>query len=64
MLAIGRALMSRPKIILFDGPSLGVAPPIIEQVFQIIPQLKQARNLTVLPVEQSAAMAPEAADDA
>jgi branched-chain amino acid transport system ATP-binding protein len=62
MLVISRALISEPKVILLDEPSLGLAPLIVEQIFQIILRLKQERNLTVLLVEQNAAMALEVAD--
>ena len=53
MLAIGRALMSRPTLILFDEPSLGLAPNIVERTFEIIQSIR-ARGTTVLMVEQNA----------
>ncbi|MGC1564091.1 MAG: ABC transporter ATP-binding protein [Bradyrhizobium sp.] len=53
MLAIGRALMSRPRMIMFDEPSLGLAPNIVEQTFAIIRRI-QAAGTTVLLVEQNA----------
>ena len=53
MLAIGRALMSRPKLVLFDEPSLGLAPKIVEQVFEIICEIREL-GVTVLMVEQNA----------
>ncbi len=56
MLAIGRALMARPRLILFDEPSLGLAPTVVEAVFAIIADIKQ-RGTTVLMVEQNAWMA-------
>jgi len=56
MLAIGRALMARPRLILFDEPSLGLAPTIVEQVFAIIAGI-QREGTTVLMVEQNAYMA-------
>jgi branched-chain amino acid transport system ATP-binding protein len=61
MLAIGRALMSRPRLILFDEPSLGLAPTIIERVFEIIADIR-ARGTTVLMVEQNAHLALRIAD--
>jgi branched-chain amino acid transport system ATP-binding protein len=61
MLAIGRALMSRPKLILFDEPSLGLAPNIVERVFEIIAGIR-ARGATVLMVEQNAYAALEMCD--
>ena len=56
MLAIGRALMARPRLILFDEPSLGLAPTLVETVFQIIAEI-QKDGATVLMVEQNAYMA-------
>lgn len=62
MLAIGRALVSRPKLLLLDEPSLGLAPLVIEQIFQTIDQLRHKLDLTVLLVEQNAMSALEIAD--
>lgn len=62
MLAIGRALVSRPKLLLLDEPSLGLAPLIIEQIFTAIKNLQKSMNLTVLLVEQNATSALEIAD--
>jgi branched-chain amino acid transport system ATP-binding protein len=59
MLAIGRALMSDPRVVLFDEPSLGLAPMIVEDIFDKVKQLTQARGLTVLLVEQNAELALE-----
>src|SRR6185295_15063399 len=56
MLAIGRALMSRPKLILFDEPSLGLAPTIVERTFDIVSGIR-ASGTTVLMVEQNASAA-------
>lgn len=53
MLAIGRAMMSRPKLIMFDEPSLGLAPNIVEQTFEIIKGIRES-GTTVLMVEQNA----------
>ncbi len=61
MLAIGRALMSNPKLILLDEPSMGLAPRIVEEIFETIDQLRK-RNLTVMLIEQNARMALELAD--
>jgi branched-chain amino acid transport system ATP-binding protein len=56
MLAIGRALMSRPRLLLLDEPSMGLAPVLVEQVFHVIEGLR-ARGITMLLVEQNAAAA-------
>ena len=53
MLAIGRALMARPKLILLDEPSMGLAPKLVEQIFGVIADFRR-RGLTVLLVEQNA----------
>jgi branched-chain amino acid transport system ATP-binding protein len=62
MLAIGRAIMSKPKLLLLDEPSLGLAPLVIEQIFQTIRDLTTAMGLTVLLVEQNAMGALKIAD--
>jgi branched-chain amino acid transport system ATP-binding protein len=54
MLAIGRALMSRPKLLLLDEPSLGLAPLLVSQIFATIKEINAARGVTVLLVEQNA----------
>jgi branched-chain amino acid transport system ATP-binding protein len=61
MLAIARAMMSRPKMILFDEPSLGLAPNIVEQTFEIIGAIRDA-GMTVLMIEQNALAALEMCD--
>ncbi|MBO0905272.1 ABC transporter ATP-binding protein [Jiella sonneratiae] len=54
MLAIGRALMSRPKLLLLDEPSLGLAPLVVKQIFEVIRELNASEGLTVFLVEQNA----------
>ncbi len=61
MLAIGRALMARPRVLLLDEPSLGLAPAVIERTFEIVRQIRR-QGVTVLMVEQNAALALRAAD--
>jgi branched-chain amino acid transport system ATP-binding protein len=62
MLVIGRALMSNPKIVLLDEPSLGLAPMLVEEIFAIVRRLVEREGLSVLLVEQNATMALEVAD--
>ena len=61
MLAIGRALMSRPELIMMDEPSLGLAPIVVQGVFDIIKEINK-QGVTILLVEQNANMALRAAD--
>lgn len=61
MLAMGRALMSKPKLLMMDEPSMGLAPILVEQIFDIIREL-HARGTTILLVEQNARMALSVAD--
>jgi len=63
MLAIGRALMSRPRLLLLDEPSMGLAPMFIAQIFEIIKEIKK-QGVTILLVEQNAAKALSVADRA
>lgn len=63
MLAMGRALMSRPKLLMLDEPSMGLAPILVQQIFDIIKELHKA-GTTILLVEQNAEMALEVADRA
>ena len=61
MLAVGRALMARPTLIMMDEPSLGLAPIVVQEIFNIIKKIN-ARGTTVLLVEQNANMALRIAD--
>ena len=63
MLAIGRALMARPRLVLLDEPSMGLAPMLIQQIFSIISEINE-QGTTVLLVEQNAAQALARADRA
>lgn len=63
MLAIARALMSRPKVLLLDEPSLGLAPMLVDTIFEVIQQLR-AQGVTILLVEQNAYQALRVADRA
>jgi branched-chain amino acid transport system ATP-binding protein len=62
MLAISRALMSRPALMLLDEPSLGLSPKLTGEIFEIIRRINRERGTTILLVEQNAAMALELAD--
>lgn len=62
MLAIGRGLMARPKVILLDEPSLGLSPLLVKEIFQIIRRLNREQGVTMMLVEQNAKVALEVAD--
>jgi branched-chain amino acid transport system ATP-binding protein len=64
MLAIGRALMLRPKLMLLDEPSFGLAPLLVEELFAILRTLNRDEHVSMLLVEQNAALALELADQA
>ena len=57
MLAISRAIMARPRLLLLDEPSLGLAPLIVQQIFEIIKKINEENNTTIFLVEQNANMA-------
>lgn len=61
MLATGRALMARPSLLLMDEPSMGLAPILVEGIFEIIEEINKERGTTILLVEQNATMALEVA---
>jgi branched-chain amino acid transport system ATP-binding protein len=62
MLAIGRALMARPKLLLLDEPSMGLAPLVVQDIFRVIQQLRSEEGTTILLVEQNARAALKVAD--
>ena len=62
MLAISRALMARPNVLLLDEPSLGLAPLIVKQIFDIIKKINQDSGTTIFIVEQNANLALKAAN--
>ena len=64
MLALARALMLRPRLVLLDEPSLGLAPRVVAEIFRIVGELNEREGLTVLVVEQNAILALEAASRA
>jgi branched-chain amino acid transport system ATP-binding protein len=64
MLAVGRALMLRPRLMLLDEPSFGLAPLIVEELFEILRQLNRETRVALLIVEQNAEIALELAEHA
>ena len=64
MLAIARALMLRPRLLLMDEPSFGLAPLVVQDIFRIMRRIREGQNVAILLVEQNAALALELADTA
>jgi branched-chain amino acid transport system ATP-binding protein len=64
MLAIARALMLRPKLLLMDEPSFGLAPMMVQEIFRIMRRIRESQNVAILLVEQNASLALELADTA
>ena len=64
MLAVARSLMSKPKIMMLDEPSLGLAPIIVREIFSIIQRINEAHGTTILLIEQNANMALKVAHQA
>ena len=62
MLAIGRALMAKPRMLLLDEPSMGLAPLVVQEIFKVLAQLRQEHGTTILLVEQNAKAALKLAD--
>lgn len=64
MLVIGRGLMSHPRLLMLDEPSLGLAPLLVQEIFEVIKRINQEENTSILLVEQNARIALEVADHA
>ena len=64
MLAIGRALMGRPRLLLLDDPSFGLAPLVVKDIFNIMRRINREQNVSILLVEQNARLALDLADNA
>jgi branched-chain amino acid transport system ATP-binding protein len=64
MLAVARALMLRPRLLLLDEPSFGLAPMVVKEIFEVMRDINQSQQVTILLVEQNAAMALRLADQA